>query len=228
MARIYRLSRKGLHLIQKIRRHKGHGIHSPFVFNLINDVIEEKTPYYVYEDIKSYLEPFDSSIYKTRKENKLAFRLVNYFQAKRILEIGSGNGLNTLFLTVASSLIECNSIEEDIIKYNRAKKLYESGWNRNINISDKITDIFTAKYDCIYINFNNFNTLSENDIEKLEKCIDKNSFIIVEGIRTNRSNKLLWNKVKSLESRTAALDLFNIGVVFFNTELYRWDYKISF
>lgn len=228
MARIYRLSRKGLHLIQKVRRHRGHGVHSPFVFNLINNVIEEKAAYYAYEDIAKYLLPFDANVYRVNKSHTLAFRMVNRFNPRRILEIGAGNGLNTLYLTAVSSQAICHSIEADPVNFNYAKELYGAGWGRKIELSDNLQQNFTGKYSCIYINLNNFNDLSDERIQTIEELVDEKSFIIVEGIRTNRKQRLLWNSIKDLKSRTAVLDLFDIGVVFFNTELYRWDHKISF
>ena len=34
------------------KHHKGHGVHSPFVFSLIEDVLNEKHPYYAFKDIE--------------------------------------------------------------------------------------------------------------------------------------------------------------------------------
>ncbi len=42
------------HLFQARHRH-GHGVHSPFLFDLIVNVIEEKWPYYCYEEIERTL-----------------------------------------------------------------------------------------------------------------------------------------------------------------------------
>lgn len=44
--------RKGSLLYRGIRYRKGFGVHSPFVFNLITKVIEEKCSYYSFYDIE--------------------------------------------------------------------------------------------------------------------------------------------------------------------------------
>ena len=44
--------RKGSLLYRSIRYRKGFGVHSPFVFNLITKVIEEKCSYYSFYDIE--------------------------------------------------------------------------------------------------------------------------------------------------------------------------------
>ena len=44
--------RKGILLYRGIRYRKGFGVHSPFVFNLITKVIEERCQYYSFYDIE--------------------------------------------------------------------------------------------------------------------------------------------------------------------------------
>lgn len=228
MPRIYKLSRTGLKLLYKIRHHRGHGIHSPFVFNLINKVIEEKTPYPAYEDIKFILRSMSYKYCQLNKNNKLFFRLTNYFKSERILEIGSGYGINTLCLTASDINAECTCIELSDGKYNIAKKLYEN-WNRKITLctEDKLP-ILSQKQDCIFINLVNYNFLPSNLNQYLLDQSYEKTFVIVEGIRTNKQCQMLWKGIMDIETRTAALDLFNIGVLFFDPKLYRWDYKISF
>lgn len=230
MPRIYQISRAGLKLIYKIRHHRGHGIHSPFVFNLVTNVIEEKKPYYAYSDIQQYLNTFAEKTLSINKVNRLAFRLVNYFEAKNILEIGSGKGVNTLFLSASSKDIICHCIELDPVNLKIAKELYSSGWNSNIILSSRPfpSDDLLHKQDCIYINLKNYIFLSDDNIEQITALIHDKSFIIVEGIRTNRMHRVLWKSISEIGGRTAMLDLFNIGILFFDKSLQRWDYQISF
>ncbi|MDR2950067.1 MAG: class I SAM-dependent methyltransferase [Prevotella sp.] len=226
MPRIYKLSRTGLKILYKIRHHKGHGIHSPFVFNLVTKVIEEKTPFHVYEDINTLLDPYKSLHLK--KYNHLSLRLVNYFKARRILEIGSGYGANTLCLTAPSSSIICTCIETEKKKYSLAQELYKD-WNRDITLyTDKQLPVLKEKQDCIFIDLNNFNYLSLDICKYLSDISHEKSFIIIRGIRTNRRNQMLWRGIIDIESRTAVLDMFNIGIIFFDKKLYRWNYQISF
>lgn len=227
MPRIYKLSKAGLKFLYKIRHHKGHGIHSPFVFNLVTKVIEEKTPYHAYEDISLVLEESHLNLF-LKKKNKLFFRLVNYFSSRHILEIGSGNGVNTLCLTAPSSNIECTCVETSEKKYEMAKILY-SKWERSIDLhTDGTLPYLNKKQDCILINPLNYRQIPENFIHYLSQLVHEKTFIIVTDIRTNKRNQALWRGIMNMESRTAVLDLFNIGIVFFDKKLYRWKYRISF
>jgi len=228
MPRIYKLSRTGLKLIYKVRHHRGHGIHSPFVFNLVTKVIEEKAPYHAYEDIDAVLETQPGEHYKLNKNNKLFFRLVNYFGAEHILEIGSGYGVNTLCLTAPSANIDCVCVETSEPKYKNACRLYEK-WDRKIILHTEtgLPDI-SHKQDCIFIDLANYNFFPEGLNQYLLNLSYEKTFIIVKGIRTNKRHQALWRGMMEIESRTVALDLFNIGILFFDKTLYRWNYKISF
>lgn len=227
MPRIYKLSRAGLKFLYKIRHHRGHGIHSPFVFNLITKVIEEKSPYHIYEDIKYTMECAHLEKTNLRKQDKLFFRLVNHFSPKNILEIGSGYGITTLFLTAPSNTAECICVEKSEEKYTEAKKLYDI-WSKDIklHVEEKLPHL-DKKQDCIFISLNDY-PLSVNIVDYLSEISYEKTFIIVKGIRTNRHNQALWRSIINMESRTAVLDLFNIGIIFFDKKLYRWNYQISF
>jgi predicted O-methyltransferase YrrM len=101
-----------------------HDIHSPFVFELLNNVINDQTPYYGFDVIESLrakcllneekieIDDFGTGIKRTeslssitkrsvknKKYAQLLFRLVNRFQTNNILEIGTSLGITTLYLS---------------------------------------------------------------------------------------------------------------------------------
>lgn len=130
----------GKYLIYRRVRTNQHGIHSPFVFDLFNKVIDNKTPFYAYSRIENIrarllkndtkINPTDlgagsfkknspvrsvkditSAAAKAPKHAQLLFRLVNYFQPQTILEIGTSFGLSTMYLAIANSKSEVITIE---------------------------------------------------------------------------------------------------------------------
>lgn len=129
--------RKGSLLYRSIRYRKGFGVHSPFVFNLITKVIEEKCSYYSFYDIEllrkqllfregeiTYPDRQNKGKRKTRsiseivkresirpKHGALLFRLTNYFKSKNILQIGTTMGLSTLYLTSYATGLKCIALE---------------------------------------------------------------------------------------------------------------------
>ncbi len=227
MPKIYRLSRTGLRLFYKVRHHRGHGIHSPFVFGLITKVIEEKRPYYLYQDIQNILDDSPEITKKVTKYSLLNFRIINYFNAKNIIELGSGYGLNTLFLTAPLSGSKCIVVEKSARRKIIAENLYKK-WNRNIIVHENLVSDIKEKQDCIYINLNYYEASYEEFISQLLPLVSENSFIIIKGIRTKKHHQTLWRKLKILKEVTVSLDLYNMGILFFNTKYHKRNYRISF
>lgn len=106
---------------------KGHGVHSPFVFSFITDVLNDKGAYYCYEPVEQLraalkqddteLEIADfgagsrvnsskrrkvssiaSSALKPAKYSQLMFRMVNFYQPAVIVELGTSLGITTSYL----------------------------------------------------------------------------------------------------------------------------------
>jgi len=83
---------------------RGFGVHSPWAYDLIENVINEKHPYYAYEDLYPFWEKAPQYLPQyPQSRDELLFRLVNRFNPKYILEIGTGAGVSTGYLASVSS-----------------------------------------------------------------------------------------------------------------------------
>lgn len=119
---------------------KGHGIHSPFVYAFIREVLIDRRRYYAYERVenlrasllrdKSELEVTDlgagsgknsattrrvASITrhaaKPAKLGRLLFRVVNYFQPAVMVELGTSMGITAAYLASANQAAQLYTIE---------------------------------------------------------------------------------------------------------------------
>ncbi len=80
----------------------GHGIHSPFAFDLITSVLYERYPYYAYEELCEVRGRIPGSLPRySKRVDELLFRLVNRFQPERVVEVGTGSGLSILYMAAA-------------------------------------------------------------------------------------------------------------------------------
>lgn len=127
-------------------------VHSPFVFELLNDAIYDKRSYYAFEEVEclreqmiqsnEQIETIDlgagsqkSNLQQTRKvsdiarvcaasplKGRLLFRLVRDFQPRNVLELGTSLGIGTAYMALAKSTMNLISIEGCPQTANLARK----------------------------------------------------------------------------------------------------------
>ena len=93
-----------------------HGVHSPFVYNLLTKCFYNKTNYQEYSILKSNHKSANYHI--TSKQVNLLFRVVHYFQPKSILEIGSS-------LESATSVFSLGHKNAIISSQNSSSEFYD-------------------------------------------------------------------------------------------------------
>ncbi len=122
---------------------KGHGIHSPFVFDLVTKVLNDKTDFEDYRRIELLRKEFlqdktvltiedfgagsitglakqrsikqiAASSLKKPKYARLLYRLVKYFQPQQILELGTSLGITTAYLAVAKMDADVTTMEGSV------------------------------------------------------------------------------------------------------------------
>ncbi len=82
---------------------RGFGVHSPWAYDLIENVINERLPYYAYEDLYTFWEKAPQYLPQyPQSRDELLFRLVNRFNPGFILEVGTGAGVSTGYLASVS------------------------------------------------------------------------------------------------------------------------------
>lgn len=119
---------------------KGHGIHSPFVFEFITKILNDKTDYPAYSKVENLRKKLlkDHSVLnvedqgagsskttsgqrtissiaknavKPKKYSQLLFRMVKYYQPHNILELGTSLGFTTAYLSLANPDAKLISME---------------------------------------------------------------------------------------------------------------------
>lgn len=181
---------------------KGHGVHSPFAFDLISNICEEKNPYYIFSQIESLREKYlknKSSIYvedygmgesgskkvsaiakyslKKKKHAQLLFRLANYAKPLNILELGTSLGITTAYLASSNQNIKCYSFEGCANILSLAKETLDTLHINNVELIegniDETLPLFLESLDELGFVYFDANHNREATISYFNQCINK-------------------------------------------------------
>ena len=238
----------------------GYAIHSPFLFQLNQFVIQEKHPFYVFDKIEklrkelkcnSTLIPITDfgtgvdrnrtiasitkSSLKSAKYGQLMFRIAHYIHAKNILELGTSLGLTTAYLAAAAPDINCVTLEGCPNTASFAQRNFNSlSLNKiQLRIGDinstlqPVLDEFRS-FDLIFIDANHRCESLLKYFNQSLSSVHHQTVLLVDDIYWSAEMELAWNTIKAHSKVTATMDLFQLGIVFFNPELHKKHYKIRF
>lgn len=149
---------------------KGHGIHSPFVFDFVKHVLNDTKSYTAYNSVEkirkellqnhSNIEVEDfgagsaliktntrvvsriaASSLKSKKYAQLLFRIVRYYQPGTIIELGTSFGTTTAYLAFGNTEASVYTLEGATAIAAIAKQNFEKAGLKNIQVKQGNFDI---------------------------------------------------------------------------------------
>ncbi len=230
------------YLIYKLKSTNEHGVHSPFVFDLVTNVIYNNTAYYSYKKVENFREHLLSSekaaelIHRQNeaKYSQLLFRLVNCFQPKMVLEIGASLGIDTAYLASANSKTKVISIDEHGVVNHPPKDYFKELKLKNVervvgNIHETLPQLLRqqGQLDFVYLNTSG----KENVLNWFYQCLAKaneSSLFVLSNMYDTDDMKDAWTEIKNNEQVQVTVDLFYLGLVFFRKEQVKQHFLIRF
>ncbi|MDR1543584.1 MAG: hypothetical protein LBS50_04065 [Prevotellaceae bacterium] len=203
------------------RHRKGFGVHSPFVFDLLNAVFFEENPFYSFEKTEKILKKQFSKTFfsKNIKYYRLIFRLANYFYAKKILILGKNPFVEQYFLSVSKTnraVSICGL--ENLLKENLPQILEQNFKKLTNNKKNEPFDIiFFLTHNIIYY-----------DYVITSPLFAENTILIFEGIYENPQSKAAWEHIKADEKTKICIDIYKYGIVFLKKDILKQSYLVKF
>lgn len=234
----------------KYRRNRvnAHGIHSPFVFFFYNEIIKrykegvnseiEKLRKNL-EKNKGNLTVLDLGAGSVKQESQnrkisevtkvaaipkkygaLLARVLEVYDLKTVLELGTSLGVGTGYLATATEDIQVTTIEGCPQTAAQAQLNFDQLKLNNIDLinqefSEALAGLAAEKpiYDLIYIDGNHrYDSTLEYFKFALEHTHDA-SFIIFDDIYWSEEMTAAWNEIKKSEAIHVSMDLFRMGIV---------------
>ncbi|MCM1108961.1 MAG: hypothetical protein NC388_07910 [Clostridium sp.] len=186
--------------LKRFRHRKGYGVHSPFAFGFITDVIYESGEYYAYQSLEKHYG--QRSFFRHRnKDGRLLFRLANYAMPELILTSGASEE-EIAWLWAGRRTADCREAD----KY--------------VGIPDKRVTLF-------YVNLDGKNG-GEQMFEEWSMQTGSQSVAVVRGIYGTTQRRRWWENMKVRPVVGITFDLYDFGIVFFNHKLFKQHYIINY
>lgn len=193
--------------LKRFRHRCGYGIHSPFAFDFITTVIYEKSHYYAYSELEGGNSPDNGFSRKgrSRKINRLLFRLVNRTQPEIVVEAGD--------LTSASQYIRAAK--------KNVTHIHFAGYQPIALPEGKHIDF-------LYVHCSKDAGLVEKAVETCLKYTENQTVFVLEGIGYSMEMKRLWNSLVKDERVGTTFDLYDLGIMFFDMKRIKQHYIVNF
>ena len=170
-----------------------HGVHSPFIYNLVAKCFYDKKRYEEYSIIEKFRNKnkisADAKISLLRL--KLLFRIVKYFQPTIVVVVDSLSHREKLSLSLGNPKAKFISLKE-------VKPLLA------VNL--------------IYFETNRFLNETIDQFELLLTTVSNNTVWIFNEIYANEETKKMWQTIKDHPKVQVTVDTFAFGIVFFRAE----------
>ena len=221
-----------------------HGVHSPFVYQLVTRCFYNDQSYPAYEKLKAQrtdllkalemasLEKKDHKFQEivpttmmSLKRARLLNRLMRYLQVRRAIEIGTSFGL------VSAAMATFNKADiSNVQQYASAADITRqnfSSWGLN-KVKVSSTDLsqmleslgHTEKqlFDLVYINSQPEPQTSLKYFEQLLPYAHNESVFIIEDIHSSPKAQVSWETLRNHPEVRVSIDTFKWGLIFLRKE----------
>lgn len=211
--------------MRKLKHRKGYGVHSPFAFDIITEVIEEKLPYYNYQRMqRSYPQQAPMAF----KVACLIYRLANRFHVRKSLEIGCDGGYTVLPLLLVDSANQVTSVATEGDEMHVRDRMSWTAKHMEQLHFVRTLEEYAEQPDLIIMNSMPAGMTAETLNEWIEKNTHENTVILVHGIKERQPLEQLWDTMCDNENIAITMDLYDYGLAIKRPRFFKQHYIVSF
>jgi hypothetical protein len=203
--------------IYRLRHNRGFGVQSPAAFHIVTHVLREgRHPYYLYPEINALARTMGESPRHCRR----LFRLVNAIKPRNILILDSKCSAAACAIAAASNRVPCTMVSD--APSQAAKQFIQQHTSCQIKQED-----ISSSHDTLGLLYVGTTPHYAQAVEKAMKHCDRNTVIIVEGIKS-RERRKWWRELVASGSTVVTMDFHRWGALFFDREYRKQHYTFWF
>lgn len=179
--------------------------------------------------IASFVKSSASDKYK----GEILFHLSRYFRPHRVLELGTNLGMGAAYLASANSFTHVKSLEGCPNLSAAARIILSSVGIKNVDV---ITGKFSStlintcreleSIDMVFIDGDHSYQSTVDNYKTIKSFLHSKSVVIFDDIYWSDGMKKAWEEVKKDKDVVLSIDVFTLGIIFFDKELHKGELKI--
>ena len=171
----FTITKKYIQYLYKASNGQGHGVHSPFVFTFIKEVLNKKAYHKLFDNIEKQRTQLEANLQmvevwdrgagsrqtelnhrsvsaiakaalKPKKYSRLLYKIIDFYKPAHILEMGTSLGITTCYLALAHQNTKVVTMEGAPNIAKMAKATFNDVGLSNIDIMDGDFDEILPKY----------------------------------------------------------------------------------
>jgi len=216
-------------------------VHSPFVFEFVEQLLDDNRQYYYFNTIEGYRKQLyankallkfnqaaGTSLPKLIETNsispkmgRLLFKIVNKYQPKYAIELGTGVGIATLYQCTPSKKMQLYSLEENVTLAKNSQQLLQKLGLQQVQFKmgpfeKNMPSILTQMPTIELVTVNQLAT--KELMESILQHCNKAAILIVNYPYATKERRIHWDWLKAHPSIRLTLNLYDMGVAFFREE----------
>lgn len=211
--------------MRKIKHRKGYGVHSPFAFDIITQVIEEKLPYYAYKRMQ---RTYGKQAPMAFKVACLILRLANRFHVRRSLEVGCDGGYTLLPLLLVDHNNMITSVASPEIETQATERLAWTNEHMKQLTFAHSCDEVTEAPDFMMINDIPAGMTEEAFAQWIMDHTHEKTVLLVRYIQPRHRLERVWDMLCDNEDLNITMDLYDYGLAIRRPRFFKQHYTVSF
>lgn len=221
----YRLLPRILRWFRRFRQRRGYGVHSPFAFEWITDVVYlQKAQYYAYAPLAEQHEAWQGVL--SVKDARLLFRIANHQRAQRMLVVGQGIEREIHYLQAARPsaqivhLPDVSSVEKALSSETSPEQPFDFVLWMAAESPDNSTLSILSESNHKDI----LSSLTTNNLPDLHPT----AVWVLLSPHDAPTRTTAWQTLQQSEWCTVSFDLHRFGVAFHYPKLQRQHYVVNY
>jgi predicted O-methyltransferase YrrM len=243
---------KYLNYILLSHHRKGHGIHSPFVYDLVSRVFRNKIDPDVVLKVEQVRQKMisDNRIISVkdlgsrsvslktnlrRVSGRLLSNLAAEFGHPLIIELGTSLGISAMYLAASCPDAVVCTVEGCPATASIARQNFVEAGFKNIMLSEGPFDEVLPglanigiKPGLVFIDGNHRKEPVIKYFSQLAELSDSKTIILIDDINNSKEMAEAWEEIKLHPKVSISVDLFRMGIIFFREGINHNNYAIRY